>query len=706
METPELGASGDPPPPTPADEGTGFQIADGEKARPIRSTPFGDVVTQPNPCETRQAVARSPQTSQEWLSAYVHFDSTVVDSGPRAETLGSCAANAIDLTGDSSEDDDGAWDDAEALDGDEAWDDYVWDDDHVFLDKKSPKAGPFSQSGSSLFKFSTLISENKTLCGTTPRDMKGSIRQHKLSFLIELNASVIDLTADDEVDETPTSEQVWEPDDGFIMISLQSSEPGQAKDWRRFLRPRPVTISRSHMTKKGRESRLDPISWSHMTKKERKKAKKEAIETGSDIYELDIGHRHLTFWKNKCFDELGIQPQLTEVKRLNVESVKIERVFAEKYIRAYPDKPGTHTSTRLAKHVHIRPALTALRRAYEEHTPLRHDPTRLVLWTDGSRDSFAIAYRYALPCTKSWSSWRARGIKAVGKGGSALPGHLGSMDMEALAVWQALDMAYRKVLKEPGRFLTITIWSDAASVLHWLKFESSKGHTRCILGKAKKIQSLGLSVEFYWCPGHSKVCFHLLCTAKCSRGLPLTNQQVPGNELADRMATQARFYHPRTGKYVQVSFDEDCAWEDEDEDDATRRLLATSKKRPASNKPPVQRKHLVLSKQPAPSMAPASYMIPALSMVPVRKMSPRLSLLAAPNTVPAANMVTAPREIPGLSILAALDKSLAEHATAGSECRPLEPTIAPRSPHLRRGGSPICRIRLSITSRLTRFSLL
>jgi hypothetical protein len=242
-----------------------------------------------------------------------------------------------------------------------------------------------------------------------------------------------------------------------------------------------------------------------------KKKKKKAPEV-----EVITSHRHMQRFKNILYKKLGIDEEFLHAMKTPVETTKIKTVVPDRYLRVptlsqrnkvlmkstgamhsrglrVPHFPGT---------IEVFPAMKAVEQAYREHLREKHDPSRLVLWTDGSPSTFAVVYRYALLGPEIWSPWKAFGFKSKGR-------KVMSGDMEDIAVIKAIAIAIEQARKFPGRFKSVSIYTDSQSTILSIRNKSGKPPAMYAIKKAKALKALGIEVALHWVPGHSKVRNHL-----------------------------------------------------------------------------------------------------------------------------------------------------------------------------------------------------
>jgi hypothetical protein len=223
--------------------------------------------------------------------------------------------------------------------------------------------------------------------------------------------------------------------------------------------------------------------------------------------QLLVGHRDLSYWKDKHYQELGIDAEYQLVLRMKqtFKPASIQTIVPDRYLRP------------MHKQGHRRPAfpgvivaggrpVEAIRKAYEEHTPVSQDFRRLVLWTDGSgcRKSsgrgMGVVVRTTLPGGVGWSPWMVRGYVSFGK-------RIETWGVEGLAMVKAIDLACEMIRAEPSRFAAVAIYTDALTVLDQLRSHSPRALCERIVKKAMGLRREGSNptLTLHWCPGHSKV---------------------------------------------------------------------------------------------------------------------------------------------------------------------------------------------------------
>lgn len=225
-------------------------------------------------------------------------------------------------------------------------------------------------------------------------------------------------------------------------------------------------------------------------------------------FEELTSHHKLTWWKNFHFKKLDIDREYNLVAQFPLASAKITTIVPHRYLRAVgiscerkrakrqtkiPEFPGT---------VRILGPVEAVREAYEEHSPNNlHDPSRLVLWTDGSGHSgLSVVYRQVLSCGRQFGPWTCYGFNVPRQKLG-----LGSSDMEYLGLIKALDIVLDQTRTQPNRWKEYSIYTDAKTVLDDLKGRSRGRLVQHIVNKARAITGLGAVVRLHWVPGHSRV---------------------------------------------------------------------------------------------------------------------------------------------------------------------------------------------------------
>ncbi|KAF2447583.1 hypothetical protein P171DRAFT_227832 [Karstenula rhodostoma CBS 690.94] len=203
---------------------------------------------------------------------------------------------------------------------------------------------------------------------------------------------------------------------------------------------------------------------------------------------------------------------------------QIQTVVPNRYLRTGVPSKNTHRQTLAfpgTVEVLLATPMTAVENAYKEHTADKLDTSRLVLWTDGSAAGshysertrgFAVTWRRST--ATGWGRWEAIGFQAQGE----LPD---SSSMETLA--------------------TVAIYTDSTSAIH---IAQNPNHPLGlhIIRKARILTNFGPTLSLHWCPAHS---------------------DVPGNELADKIAGMARSHvYGGNAEFVDLSDDDDDGWED------------------------------------------------------------------------------------------------------------------------------------------------
>lgn len=289
----------------------------------------------------------------------------------------------------------------------------------------------------------------------------------------------------------------------------------------------------------------------HTQKIKRKKTDQRAA---SPELLMITNHRKLRFWKDKYFQELDLKNELRCAKNAfrHFDKSILKTMVTDRYLRTGTASKKGHPVLRFPGTIEIRSAGQAVRQAYEEHTPVKSNTSRLVLWTDGSgggnHRGFAVAWRRSTP--RGWGCWEVIGFKA-----------LGHADVETLAVIKAIDKAC-ELASNNDDLTTVSIYTDSTGALYRAQNPEKDFLGETITRKARKLRTLGTSISLHWCPGHSKVLY--------SEGLPAhlyanLGQQIPGNELADKVAGFARTHVD--GNMTEVidvkDDDEEDGWESE-----------------------------------------------------------------------------------------------------------------------------------------------
>lgn len=230
------------------------------------------------------------------------------------------------------------------------------------------------------------------------------------------------------------------------------------------------------------------------------------IKPMPDVKELK-SHRDLTWWKDKYYEEYSIHHEYLAAMEFPLDIATIKTVVPNRYLQAAgrPRKPKHSRDHKPRQEfpgrVEIQHGVYAIKRAYAEHTQVL-DPTRLVLWTDGSHNGrgcgMAIVYRQALTAHGGWTPWTAFGFKSMGQ-------EVGSHDMESIAILKAFDIASKRVKEMHGCLKDVAIYTDSSGVLIQLRNSTPIPLIQLIIKRAKALMSLGVQLTVVWCPGHSKV---------------------------------------------------------------------------------------------------------------------------------------------------------------------------------------------------------
>ncbi|KAF1965521.1 hypothetical protein BU23DRAFT_22763 [Bimuria novae-zelandiae CBS 107.79] len=153
----------------------------------------------------------------------------------------------------------------------------------------------------------------------------------------------------------------------------------------------------------------------------RLRVQNRARNTSPDLVILSNAHRNLDFWKSKLAEELRMGPEMDLVyvaaasfDRRSIQTVVPNRYFAKGSRTMIQQRFPGFIEKLLEK------PLDALRKAYEEHRAEKVDPSRLVLWTDGSASGsrqynesrgFAVAWRRSTE--RGWGAWEAAGYQGT-----------------------------------------------------------------------------------------------------------------------------------------------------------------------------------------------------------------------------------------------------------------------------------------------------
>lgn len=184
--------------------------------------------------------------------------------------------------------------------------------------------------------------------------------------------------------------------------------------------------------------------------------------------------------------------------------------------------------------IEIQAPMRALEAAYREHlAPQKSD--RLVLWTDGSRYSFAVVYRKT-EADGSWGPWTALGFHVKAKTTT-------SGQNEALGILKAVDLARKKVKESPSQWKKVAVYTDCQSNLNAIGRADGRHNPIVdhIVRKAMALRRYGAELSLHWCPSHS---------------------DVPGNEIADHVAARAN----RRERVVEVLDDDETDGDATDDD--------------------------------------------------------------------------------------------------------------------------------------------
>ncbi|CAD6577106.1 MAG: hypothetical protein ASARMPREDX12_008135 [Alectoria sarmentosa] len=174
----------------------------------------------------------------------------------------------------------------------------------------------------------------------------------------------------------------------------------------------------------------------------------------------------------------------------------------------------------------IQDRLSAMSQALSEHAKdgtLRKEPGRHSFYVDAAVSSeYGISGIAVVHKThrRYWASpWTAKGYRVRET--------LDQEDAEAWAIWQALQVTLEKVhadranAKPQDPCSVVVVYSDCAWALQKIGNSRSGGGkvVQKIIAQSMELQRLGVDVHLHWVPGHKK---------------------IPGNELADLVAKQAR----------------------------------------------------------------------------------------------------------------------------------------------------------------------
>ncbi|KAF2656508.1 hypothetical protein K491DRAFT_677969 [Lophiostoma macrostomum CBS 122681] len=277
--------------------------------------------------------------------------------------------------------------------------------------------------------------------------------------------------------------------------------------------------------------------------------------------EVLVGHRELGEWKIAYFKQYHMERELHLVQQFPLDSAIIRTIVPDRYLRVAGARPllSKQTVAQRAKPqrkqanepgfpgiIEINNGITAIKKAYKEHS-LQHcrDVGRLALFTDGSsrgrnRNGSAVVFRRPEPGFTGWSPWQAYGFKAIGQ-------EIGAHESECLAIIKAMDIARDLAMDNPGWPNSLYIYTDAQGILQKLYKTQRRGKRardalsdplmQFMVKKGKAICALVPTVVLVWCPSHSN---------------------VPGNELADRVAAlAAKHTYENENEYIDLSSDEE-----------------------------------------------------------------------------------------------------------------------------------------------------
>lgn len=174
----------------------------------------------------------------------------------------------------------------------------------------------------------------------------------------------------------------------------------------------------------------------------------------------------------------------------------------------------------------IQDRLSAMSQALSEHAKdgtLRKEPGRHSFYVDAAVSSeYGISGIAVVHKThrRYWASpWTAKGYRVRET--------LDQEDAEAWAIWQALQVTLEKVhadranAKPQDPCSVVVVYSDCAWALQRIGNSRPGGGkvVQKIIAQSMELQRFGVDVHLHWVPGHKK---------------------IPGNELADLVAKQAR----------------------------------------------------------------------------------------------------------------------------------------------------------------------
>jgi len=338
------------------------------------------------------------------------------------------------------------------------------------------------------------------------------------------------------------------PEEDYISLTIDGL-PGFAEAPLQVQRGVPRVISRLASKKRAKKQHISSQPFS------KRGTQKKQLPKGSDLM-LVRSHRHMEFWKDKYATEMGIYAELDKVNAAVAlfDKQSIQTVVPQRYMCT--ERRSQRRGTSFPGHLDPASNLGTIKRAYQEHTDAKRDPSRLVLWSDGSSrgplHGFAITWRRSLP--DSWAPWEAAGFKVATRGRD-----IDSGSVEVIAVIRSLEKAREIACKAP-ELKSVVIYTDSSTSIKLAgSYGKSYGKKMCgmpkmpkkakrhvdgmlIIKKARRLRQMGLAISLHWCPGHSG---------------------VPGNELADKIASIAGKHTYGTSKEIIDLSDDDEDNEDE-----------------------------------------------------------------------------------------------------------------------------------------------
>ncbi|KAL9093571.1 MAG: hypothetical protein Q9165_003966 [Trypethelium subeluteriae] len=182
--------------------------------------------------------------------------------------------------------------------------------------------------------------------------------------------------------------------------------------------------------------------------------------------------------------------------------------------------PAVAQPTSFFSEVGIQDREIAAQRAVDEHLSASEDRHAYfcdasVLWRAEGATGVGIAWKEDPTIVRS--NWVARGF-------SIDPG-LTTIEAEGIAMVKALHIAIERTTDLNRMRLATIIYSDSDSILdmlikfpHWKRSRTTTAIVHRIVDLANQLEENAVRVSFFWCPGHCR---------------------IPGNELADKVASEA-----------------------------------------------------------------------------------------------------------------------------------------------------------------------